>query len=185
MGLVSLTRPAETVKVDGRGQCVGASRSADSCCGRQWGGRIPGIAGRVIQGRTTSQRLAMKCKVPCSPILISLYTYCTGATLRIGTEALETAWVGAALVSSVSAWVSVLVSVLVSGDSNSTGIRGSKEERIDVLRLSRSRESRPPVERCSGELPFNMWDGMAETLGLVGEPEPMMEIISKVKLIES
>jgi hypothetical protein len=36
---------------------------------------------------------------------------------------------------------------------------------MDVLRLSRSRESRLLVDRCSGELPFSMWDGMAEALG--------------------
>jgi hypothetical protein len=78
---------------------------------------------------------------------------------------------------SLSPSVSVLVSVL--GDSNSRGMRGSKEERMDVLRLSRSRESRLLVDRCSGELPFSMWDGMAEALGLVGEPEPMMEIFQE------
>lgn len=53
---------------------------------------------------------------------------------------------------------------------------------MDELRLSRSRASRarvldpPPedVDDWSGELPFSMWDGIADGFGAGGEPEPMM-----------
>jgi hypothetical protein len=47
---------------------------------------------------------------------------------------------------------------------------------MEELRLSRSRASRLPVDRCSGELPFNMWDGMADGLELGGDPEPMIDM---------
>lgn len=37
--------------------------------------------------------------------------------------------------------------VSVSGETNSAGMRGEKDERIDELRLSRSRAARVPEER--------------------------------------
>lgn len=69
-----------------------------------------------------------------------------------------------------------------SGALNSTGILGAKDDWIDELRLSRSRASRarvldpPPVDvdDWRGELPFSMWDGMADGFGAGGEPEPIM-----------
>lgn len=65
---------------------------------------------------------------------------------------------------------------------NSTGTLGAKDDWMDVLRLSRSRASRalvvdpPPedVDDWRGELPFSMWDGIADGFGAGGEPEPMM-----------
>lgn len=64
--------------------------------------------------------------------------------------------------------------------SNSAGTRGAKEERIEELRLSRSRLSRArgllpaAVDDWRGELPFSMWDGMADGLAVPGgEPAPM------------
>lgn len=91
---------------------------------------------------------------------ISSDTYRTGTTLRIGTDAAEVDSVGTA--------------ATVSG-ANCRGTRGSKEERMEELRLSRSRSSRLPVDdRCRGELPFNMWDGIADGFEAGGEPEPMM-----------
>jgi hypothetical protein len=64
----------------------------------------------------------------------------------------------------------------VSGELNSAGMRGAKEERMDELRLSLSRSSRTPVAGCRGELPFNMWDGMADGFGPSGgePPGPMV-----------
>ena len=65
-------------------------------------------------------------------------------------------------------------------DSNSGGTRGANEERIEELRLSRSRLSRTRVplpavvDDWRGEPPFNMWDGMADGLaGPGGEPAPI------------
>lgn len=66
--------------------------------------------------------------------------------------------------------------VAASGESNSAGLRGVKEERMEELRLSRSRASRALVERCNGELPFSRWEGMADLgfgPGGGGDPEPM------------
>lgn len=64
--------------------------------------------------------------------------------------------------------------------TNSAGTRGAKEERIEELRLSRSRLSRTrvplpaAVDDWRGELPFSMWDGMADGLaGPGGEPAPI------------
>lgn len=53
---------------------------------------------------------------------------------------------------------------------------------MEELRLSRSRASRTrvpepepgAVEDWRGELPFSMWDGIADGFGAGGEPEPMM-----------
>lgn len=65
-------------------------------------------------------------------------------------------------------------------ESNSTGTRGENEERIEELRLSRSRLSRSRVpdlglvDEWRGELPFSMWDGIAEGFRPGGDPEPMM-----------
>lgn len=66
--------------------------------------------------------------------------------------------------------------VPVSDDSNSTGLRGEKDERIDELRLSRSREARFPAdEEFRGELPFKTWAGMADIgFGPGGDPELMI-----------
>lgn len=65
----------------------------------------------------------------------------------------------------------------VSGELNSAGTRGAKEERMEKLRLSRSRASRAPVDGCKGELPFSILDGMADGLAPGGgEPESMMAI---------
>lgn len=53
------------------------------------------------------------------------------------------------------------------------------------MRLSRSRASRvrfpdPELEDdCKGELPFNMWDGIADGLEDGGDPEPMMNEIER------
>ena len=65
-------------------------------------------------------------------------------------------------------------------DSNSGGTRGANEERIEELRLSRSRLSRTRVplpavvDDWRGELPFSMWDGMADGLAAPGgEPAPI------------
>lgn len=70
-------------------------------------------------------------------------------------------------------------------ESNSKGTRGSKDVRMDELRLSRSRASRPPVEcRWRGELPFSMWDGMAEGFELGGDPEPMIDGTMFFEIIE-
>lgn len=71
---------------------------------------------------------------------------------------------------------------LASTALNSAGTLGAKEDWIDELRLSRSRASRarvldpPPedVEDWRGELPFSMWDGIADGFGAGGEPEPMV-----------
>lgn len=53
--------------------------------------------------------------------------------------------------------------VPVLDDSNSTGLRGEKDERMDELRLSRSRAARfPAEEELRGELPFKTWVGMAD-----------------------
>lgn len=67
----------------------------------------------------------------------------------------------------------------VSSDVNSAGMWGAKEDRMEELRLSRSRASRAPVEGCKGELPFSMRDGMADGLEPEGgEPELMMMMIA-------
>lgn len=76
-----------------------------------------------------------------------------------------------------------------SGVSNSAGMRGAKEERIDEFRLSRSRASRArvpvpgPVEAWRGELPFSICDGIADTLE-GGEPEPMVTEIGSCLSME-
>ena len=89
----------------------------------------------------------------------------------MGTDAVEVDTVGSTGAAAPAS--APLVSVL---GSNSKGMRGSKEVRMDELRLSRSRESRPLVEdRWRGELPFSMWDGMAEGFELGGDPEPMID----------
>ena len=64
----------------------------------------------------------------------------------------------------------------MSDDSNSAGMRGVKDERMEELRLSRSRAARAPAERLRGELPFKTWAGMAD-FGFDpggGDPEPMI-----------
>lgn len=80
-----------------------------------------------------------------------------------------------------------------SGESNSAGTRGAKEERMEVLRLSRSRASRTRVpepelvEAWRGEPPFSMWDGIAEGFE-GGESEPMMmnrELVNMGELSET
>lgn len=64
---------------------------------------------------------------------------------------------------------------------NPAGTRGAKEERMEELRLSLSRASRARVPEpgldavCRGELPFSMWDGIAEGFEGGEDPELMME----------
>lgn len=64
----------------------------------------------------------------------------------------------------------------VDDESNSAGTRGWKEERMEELRFSRSRESRVAVEPLNGELPLIRYEGRAD-LGFGpkggGEPEPI------------
>lgn len=63
--------------------------------------------------------------------------------------------------------------VSADGELNSAGVRGVKDERMEVLRLSRSRASRALVQLLSGELPLRRWDGRADFgLGPNGGEEP-------------